>query len=330
MNPAKPEKTWNRTRLDPRYLAPSSAYAYWQTLAPVALFAATIVLASRVTSVWFGIVLALVIGVLIYRIYFPLHESSHYNFFRTRFENRLFGHLTAAILFTRFSEFRRQHVVHHRMFGTLEDPGAVDYYVRFRTRGELVRFLLSPLVGGSLWLKVSDYWQGVIGGKGDERRAEAKRKVDPGGITLGCSALALVQGGLLLILSQGLNYAELWRYPAFALLPGATIFLFLSRLRMFLEHTSLDYDELDFLSNPRPFVRTIYANWIERLLLCGANFNYHYEHHLYPAAPACRLPRLHEEMIREGMEPEELCPTYTAAFRELWDNLGREATPVAA
>ena len=35
---------------------------------------------------------------------------------------------------------------HHRLWGTREDPGGVDYYVRFGSRARMAVFFLAPLL----------------------------------------------------------------------------------------------------------------------------------------------------------------------------------------
>jgi fatty acid desaturase len=246
-----------------------------------------------------------------------LHECSHDSFFASRLTNRLVGNLTAALLATPFEEFRMQHMEHHRLVGTSADPSAVDYWVRFRSRAELLWFLLSPLVGASLFLKLGDYYRGLRGRAPTSPGARATRRYE------GLIAVALVQGAVLVVVSRGLILTDLWRYPVFVLLPGATIFLFLSRLRMHLEHGSLNYDRIDYTLRPRLTARTIVASPLERVLLCGANFNYHHEHHLYPRVPAWQLPRFHADVIRAITAPDDLRQTYWQSLVELWRHLGR-------
>jgi fatty acid desaturase len=102
-----------------------------------------------------------------------------------------------------------------------------------------------------------------------------------------------------------------------------TVFLFLSRLRMFLEHASLDYDKFDYFTSPRLTARTIYGSWWERLVMCGVNFNYHHEHHVHPGVPAVHLPTYHNGYLRAEMEPEDIRLTYIEALLEMWRSLGR-------
>ena len=91
---------------------------------------------------------------------------------------------------------------------------------------------------------------------------------------------------------------------------------------MFLEHGSIDYSVSDYIVRKNPITRTIYASTFEKIFICGSDFNYHYEHHLYPGVPGCQLRRLHNELLRFNCDPETLRITYFESFLELWRNLG--------
>jgi fatty acid desaturase len=134
-------------------------------------------------------------------------------------------------------------------------------------------------------------------------------------------AIVGVQAIVCAVLTRGYQWHELWRYPVFNVLPAVTVFLFLVRLRMFLEHGSLDYAVCDYLDHKRPTARTIYGSLIEHLVLCGSNFNYHHEHHLYPVVPGWQLPRLHRELLAAGLDPQDVRRTYVQALAEIWRNV---------
>lgn len=297
--------------IDLKTLEPDDRYAIIQVGMPLVALALGLLLAYSVT--WLTPVVVVLMGLVFYRIYFPLHDMSHYSLFRSRTTNRFFGHLLAALLATPFDSFREEHFRHHKHFGTPEDPGGVDYFVRFKSRRELVIFLLQPLWGANLWQKLTDYYYGLGSTKNEDKKNSWQ----------GYAWVIGVQGVLFLFLTHGFTWGEIWRYPIFVVLPGATIFLFLSRLRMFLEHGSLDYQKFDYLTNPRPTSRTILSSGFEKHVLCGTNFNYHHEHHTYPGISSRHLPRLHAEMTAPSIAQEDFSPTYLQAFKELWVALGK-------
>ncbi|HEY2900618.1 MAG TPA: fatty acid desaturase, partial [Polyangia bacterium] len=270
-----------RKRLAPELLVASRARGHLQVVGNVSVFIGLLVLAGRAVALWQLVLLYLAIGLALHRLFFPTHDCIHYSLFPTKTENRVAGVILSALLGTSFDAIRDQHLDHHRDFGTKEDPGASDYYVHFRSRAEFLRFVLGPLVGSILFAKVGDYL--LRPSRASELPASPTRpKTTPAGKLVRYGAIIAVQAGVCYLLTDGFQLARLWRYPMFNVLPAVTIFLFLVRLRMFLEHGSLNYAVCDYFEHKRPTARTIYGSLTEQVFFCGSDFNYHHEHHLYP------------------------------------------------
>ena len=213
---------------------------------------------------------------------------------------------------------------HHRDFGKPQDPGASDYFVRLQSRGELISFLLGPLFGSILFNKLGEYFSrpGLVAKQEEGSSVWISeffiRNFSAYGTILFSQAL------IAAVLTSGFIVGELWRYPVFYVLPLITVFLFFNRLRMFAEHASLDYQICDYFEGRRPTARTIYASTLERFFLCGSDFNYHHEHHLYPGVPGWQLPRLHQR-IRSALNPDDIRQSYLRVILELWGNLPTRA-----
>lgn len=310
-----------RRRLDPSLLVPSRLRGYAQAVGNIAALAVVFLLASRAHSGWQLVLFFVLAGLALHRLFFPVHDCIHYSLFPTKLENRIFGTLISGLLGTSFDAIRDQHMDHHRDFATPDDPGAPDYFVRFRSRGHFLRFVFGPLVGGILFSKLGDYL--VRAGRApSSTKSAAQKKASPTKLLFNYGVILAIQAGVCALLTSGFKLSELWRYPVFNVIPAVTIFLFLVRLRMFLEHGSLNYEVCDYLQRKRPTARTIYASWIERVLVCGSDFNFHHEHHLYPVVPGWQLPKLHRELSSSGLDSEDVRKTYVQAFREIWKNLG--------
>ena len=306
-----------------KFMEPDNKYGYFHAILPVAGLIFTFFYAAH-APLWQALFLVPLIGWIFYRIYFPLHDCCHYGLVKGRKVNIIIGYILAGFLVTPFESFRREHVFHHIHFSTPQDPGGVDYYLTFKSRREMALFLLSPLVGGTLWHKLKEYFH-KVGDPDSKSTEETGHKAD----YVGYISVGLIQISVLMLLTSGLSLTELWRYPVFVILPGATIFLFLSRLRMFLEHGSLDYSVFAYPDNPRKTSRTFISNVFEVLLFSGAGFRYHYEHHLLPGVPSVHLKTVHEKYILPTIEAEDLRPSYFGAVRELWRNLGHSGAPHA-
>lgn len=290
------------------YYDKSSFYAYLHTLTPLFVLVCLLAIAKSIESVIGSVLIIISIGLVQYQIYFPLHDCSHYSLFKSRAENIFFGNILAGFLFTTFDGFKNEHMEHHKFYGTLKDPGAIDYWVKFNSRYEMIFFLLTPLWGGTILKKVNNLYK---------FKSSSKRKSKKTWYNF--FILILLQTLIAIFLSN--NFMSPMRYILFYILPATTLFLFLSRLRMLLEHGSLNYSQFDYLTLPRITARTIPSNFIENKFLFNMNFNYHYEHHRFPQIPSCELKRFHEEIGHSLIEEVDFQKTYFKSFTNLWNNL---------
>lgn len=319
-SPAEPAK---RRNLDRSYLVKSRWRGYAQVVGSIALFLAVLVLASRADAFWQYALLFFTVGCVQHRMFFPVHDCLHYSLFPNKTENIVAGTVIAPLIGTSFDAIRVQHMDHHRDFGKPEDPGASDYFVRFQSRVEFVSFLLGPLVGSILLDKIGDYIRRPGSAAKEKEWAHDEEWIFTSNLR-SYGVILLFQALIAAVLTSGFALSELWRYPVFYILPLVTVFLFFNRLRMFAEHGSLDYEICDYFEGKRPTARTIYATRLERLFLCGSDFNFHHEHHRYPMVPGWQLPRLHSE-LGPDLDPEDIRQSYSQAMIELWQNLPNRA-----
>jgi fatty acid desaturase len=115
------------------------------------------------------------------------------------------------------------------------------------------------------------------------------------------------------VLWAGLTLVGLWwAYPVLWLLPMATWYPLVTRMRNIAEHALVPVAEPD----PLRHARTTRANWIERALIAPYYVNYHSEHHLFMHLPCWRLPKAHRLLTQKGeTESMEIQPGYWAVMR---------------
>jgi fatty acid desaturase len=81
------------------------------------------------------------------------------------------------------------------------------------------------------------------------------------------------------------------------------------KLRSVVEHTPYRHEWRDdpvspyFRHTPEPVVRSVVPTRIERLFLTRVNFNYHREHHLWPALSYQYLPVAYHRVRQHLNEP---------------------------
>ncbi len=102
-----------------------------------------------------------------------------------------------------------------------------------------------------------------------------------------------------------------WAWFAVWLLPRATWFQLVTRLRNIAEHALVAKNEPD----PLRHARTTRANWIERALIAPYYVNYHCEHHMFMHVPCWNLPRARQILQREGVTARmESAPGYLSVL----------------
>jgi fatty acid desaturase len=115
----------------------------------------------------------------------------------------------------------------------------------------------------------------------------------------------LISNGLGLLAFSLAGYA--WVYVLLWLVPMATWFPLVTRLRNIAEHALVAKNEPD----PLRHARTTRANMLERALIAPYWVNYHAEHHMFMHMPCWSLPRAHKLLTAKGTtQGMEIAPGY--------------------
>ncbi len=256
------------------------------------LHAWALILGSMALFVWwpnpFTFLLAvMVIGGRQLGLAILMHDAAHGLLFANRRLNDFAGAwLCAFPVFTSLSLYRPYHLKHHRFTQQAEDP-------------DLGLWAAFPITRKSLWRKVV---RDLTGQTAFTRRREQFQR----GIGL---REGLIVNAVLWAALAAAGYW--WLYPVLWLLPLATWYQLVSRIRNIAEHAVVP-DNDDPLRN----TRTTYANPIIRLLVAPYWVNYHLEHHLFMFVPCWRLPQAHRALLAAGRrEAMEVQPGYRAVLR---------------
>ena len=256
------------------------------------LHAWALILGSMALFVWwpnpFTFLLAvMVIGGRQLGLAILMHDAAHGLLFANRRLNDFVGSwLCAFPVFTSLSLYRPYHLKHHRFTQQPEDP-------------DLGLSAAFPITRKSLWRKVV---RDLTGQTAFTRRREQFQR-----------GIGLSEGLIVnVMLWAGLAVAGYWwLYPVLWLLPLATWYQLVSRLRNIAEHAVVP-DNDDPLRN----TRTTHANPVIRLLIAPYWVNYHLEHHLFMFVPCWRLPQAHRALLAAGRgEAMEMQPGYRVVLR---------------
>jgi fatty acid desaturase len=200
-----------------------------------------------------------------------MHDAAHGLLFENRRLNDWVGSwLCAFPVFTSLSLYRPYHLSHHRHTQQEQDP-------------DLGLSRPFPITRQSLWRKVV---RDLTGQTAFQRRREQFRQ--------GTAVReGLVANAALWAVLAALGYW--WLYPVLWLVPLATWYQLVSRIRNIAEHAVVP-DNDDPLRN----TRTTLANPLMRLLVAPYWVNYHLEHHLFMFVPCWRLAAAHRALVQAG------------------------------
>jgi fatty acid desaturase len=245
----------------------------------------------------------LVVGIQQHALFILAHESAHYRLFSNRAWNDGVGRLIGMAGAISMRTYRVIHRLHHNNLYTEEDPDTAIHGGYPRGVAYLWKKLGQDALGLNAW-KTLAYFFGApaindetnraarpLDDTSPQLRAAARRdRWLVVGFQLALPLLCLSLGGLQALA----QYAVLW------LLPMLTVLQPILRLRAIFEHGAVTD-----VSSPLTAARTnrtagSLGNVVGRALLFPHHVNYHLEHHLYPAVPHYRLPRLHRLLAAKG------------------------------
>lgn len=287
-----PELLHELTRLDDR----RSALAVLQTIAIASAAVAAALLLWHPASTLFAIVL---IGTQQHAMFVLAHDAAHYRLFGNRSINDAVGRLLGTVTGISMCSYRVVHRLHHNDLYGRNDPDIALHGGYPRGKGYLLRKLAGDLTGINAW-KTFHYFFGNPALNADTgsalrplddtapalRRAARRDRWGVVAFHVAAPALLLAAGGGPALAA----YLLLW------VVPLISVVQVILRVRALLEHGAVTD-----MSSPFTAARSNLPGPIARLLLFPHHVNFHIEHHLFPAVPHYRLPRLHRELAARGL-----------------------------
>ena len=228
-----------------------------------------------------------------------MHEAAHGALSRNLKLNDFLGHWVCAVpIGASLNNYRPYHLSHHRFAQQAEDPDLILSSPFPVSPASLRRKLIRDLTGQPFFkqrvllplaaMKASAAQAARLREPGD---SAPKRPTDDHAyeaLVTGRSILpfVLVNAGLLAAFSLA---GVWWAYFALWLLPMATWFPMVTRIRNIAEHACVEGSAEDAFRA----ARTTRANWLERAFIAPYWVNFHAEHHLFMHVPCWKLPTLH-------------------------------------
>ncbi|HEV2364223.1 MAG TPA: fatty acid desaturase family protein [Caulobacteraceae bacterium] len=205
------------------------------------------------------------------------------------------------------ARYRNYHLQHHKYAQQEEDPDLVLSAPFPITRLSLRRKIARDLTGQT-WFKQR------FGPFVD--RLKARKSGEPllpivGG-EIRRQRRWLIFNGVAIAGFTAIGYP--WAWFALWLLPRATWFQLITRIRNIAEHALVGQGEPD----PLRHARTTHANLIERAIVAPYFVNYHCEHHMFMHVPCWNLPKTRQLLQAKGVTPRMLgAPGYLSVLTDI-------------
>jgi fatty acid desaturase len=326
-------------RVDPKHFfaeeewAGLSVRSPWQGLWLVAHAWGVILLAGALFVIWPNpltlIVAVMVIGARQLGLAILMHDAAHAALHpNLKLNDRVGQWLCGSPVGASLARYRAYHLSHHKFAQQPEDPDLILSSPFPITPVSFRRKAIRDLTGQTFFKQriaptIAAY---------RTRRAKALSH------TQVADALWSFWGPF--VIANGVIWAALtlaglwWAYPVLWILPMATWYPLVTRMRNIAEHAvTPDNDD------PLRHARTTRANLVERALIAPYYVNYHCEHHMFMHLPCWRLPQAHRLLTAKGETARmEVQPSYrrvlamaTASERDHTRGGGRKvpAGPIA-
>ncbi len=237
---------------------------------------------AGVAAPWLVPLCVAVIGTRQLGLAILMHEAAHGGLSPNAKLNDFLGHWLCAVpVGASLTLYRPYHLAHHKYAQQPEDPDLVLSAPFPVSRASLRRKIVRDLTGQTFFKQRVLFALKAFRSDRDEDLAE-------GAVVTGRSVapFLLFNLGLLVLLSL---LGVWWAYFALWLLPLATWFPMVTRLRNIAEHACVEGSADD----PFRAARTTRASWWERAFIAPYWVNFHAEHHLFMHVPCWKLPALH-------------------------------------
>jgi fatty acid desaturase len=288
------EQVSERRFIDAETLRRFSRPAPWLWLSAVTcewtIIGLTMWACNRWPHWWLWIPAIFIIGTRQHALGIMAHEGTHYLVTRRKFWNDLLANWLAAYALTYPVEgYRTNHLIHHRLLDTPDDPerAGIDNYSKDWTypmpKRHFILLLLRDVIG-VYQIQTTKLYKYIW--------------VIPGGKLPHIIKVVLFHS---IAIAVALMTGYLWTYLLLWLVPLFTIAILCFRLRTAAEHSALHRPEKRYVRrevDTMVTTRTTIGCPITRFFLAPYHMSFHIEHHLYPSVPVFRLRALHNALMK--------------------------------
>lgn len=294
----------------PQEWAPFQMRSAWAGPLLVAHCWAVIALAviAGVLIPWLIPLCVMVVGTRQLGLAILMHEAAHVGLSKSNRLNDFLGHWLCAVpIGASLKAYRPYHLTHHRFAQQAEDPDLMLSAPFPVSTASLRRKLIRDLTGQTFFKQrvLLPLAQARSSGPRDDGAHDYES------IVTGRSVLPFLAFNTIL-LAGFIAAGVWWAFFMLWLLPMATWFPMVTRLRNIAEHACVEGSAVD----PFRAARTTRASWWERAFIAPYWVNFHAEHHLFMHVPCWKLARLHRAIrAKPQAEAMEVAPGYASVLK---------------
>lgn len=219
-----------------------------------------------------------------------VHEGAHRLLSKNRSINDKIASFFSGAIILPFFLYQERHLIHHRELSKEDDT---KYFYKANYGGNnLFKEIIRTILFYDFLRKGINVYKFLI----SKKKSLKKPLFIKHNLLKDFFAILFVNFGILIAFSLSIGfmyYLLLWLLPLFS---SSVLF---SKLRSVVEHKpynddikSLNQKNITFI----PFMRSVSANFFEKIFFSKFNFHFHTEHHLWPAVSYQYLPTLHKKL----------------------------------
>lgn len=305
------------------FQAPSTARASWQILNSVGTYVALWCAVALTVNVswWLTILLAVLAGAVLVRVFIIFHDCGHGSFFASQRANGFWGFVTGVLTFTPYYHWRGQHAIHHGTTGNLDRRGVGDVWtmtVREYRASPLwkrwaYRVARNPLVLLGIAPLMMFYFEQRV----PSSRANARERR-----SVWLTNLALLGVGIGMSVLLGIMPYLIIQLTILAVAGGVGVWLFYSQHQF--EDTYWERRE-NWNYADAALKGSAFLKLPKLLQWFTGNIGFHHIHHLNARIPNYNLQACHESHpMFERVTSTTLLRSMRAFGLKLWDEASRK------
>jgi len=261
---------------------------------------------------WLIPICVMIIGTRQLGLAILMHEAAHGGLSKTAKWNDFLGHWLCAVpIGADLGAYRPYHLTHHRFAQQPEDPDLMLSAPFPVSPASMRRKMIRDLTGQTFFKQRILLPLAMASDKSRSNSSKGDSAHEYEAVVTGRSILPFLAVNALML--AGFVAAGVWwAFFALWLLPMATWFPMVTRLRNIAEHACVEGSSADAFRA----ARTTRAAWWERAFIAPYWVNFHAEHHLFMHVPCWKLPALHRAVhARPQAAVMEVAPGYVSVLK---------------